>query len=194
MRPSIIHAHAVLSTPVRPSIIHAHAVLSTPVRPSIIHVHAVLSTPVHYSCARHAYMNRFTRGATCSPSRRLSKRHRSESSSSDGFVTRSKHKISYDASWKTDYQWYIPVYDSSASTIVGLLFSVCKQHGTKQRNNAGTWTDKPYTLFPPSPPYVKTLVRTLIHVTAVHTVIECLLQTYSLLVANVNTRPISIIK
>ena len=48
-------------------------------------------------------------------------RHCSESSSSDSFVTRSKHKIGYKASWKTDYQWYIPVYDSSASIIVGLL-------------------------------------------------------------------------
>ena len=53
-------------------------------------------------------------------------RHRSESSSSDGFVTRSKHKISYNVSWKTGCQWYIPVYYSSVSTVVGLLFSVCK--------------------------------------------------------------------
>ena len=75
-------------------------------------------------------------------------RHRSESSSSDGFVTRSKHKIGYNASWKTDYRWYIPVYDSSASTVVGLLYSVCKQHGIKQRNSAGTWSDKLCTLFP----------------------------------------------
>ena len=59
----------------------------------------------------------------CSRSRRLKQRHCSESSSSDGFVTRSKHKICYDASWKMDYQWYIPVYDSTASTVVGLLFS-----------------------------------------------------------------------
>ena len=86
-------------------------------------------------------------------------RYHSESSSSDGFVTQSKHKIGYDVSWKTDYQWYTPVYDSSASTIVGLLFSVCKQHSRKQRNSAGTWTDKPYTLFPPL--YVKILARTL---------------------------------
>ena len=49
-------------------------------------------------------------------------RHCSESSSSDGFVTRSKHKI-YNASWKTDCQWYIPVYDSSVSTVVGLFGS-----------------------------------------------------------------------
>ena len=55
-----------------------------------------------------------------------------ESSSSDGFVTRSKDKIGDDASRKTDYQWYIPVYDSSASTIVGLLFSIYKQHGTSR--------------------------------------------------------------
>ena len=85
-----------------------------------------------------------------------------ESSSSDGFVTRSKHKIGYDVSWKTDYQWYNPVYDSSASTVVGLLFSVCKQLSTKQRNRQGhgqiNCTPCPS---PPPPPYVKILVRTL---------------------------------
>ena len=63
-------------------------------------------------------------------------RHRLESSSSDGSVTRSKHKIGYNASWKMDYQWYIPVYDSFASTVVGLLLCVCKaekQHRDKDR-------------------------------------------------------------
>ena len=103
----------------------------------------------------------FTRGATCSRSRRLSKGITRSRRALMAFVTRSKHKIGYDTSWKTDYQWYIPVYDSSASTVVGLLFSVCKQHGTKQRNSARAWTDKLYTLSPP-PPYVKISARTLL--------------------------------
>ena len=77
-------------------------------------------------------------------------RHRLESTISDGSVTRSKHMIGNCMSWKTDLQWCacIPVYNSSASTIVGLLYPVCKRHGRKQRNSTGTWTwtDKLRTL------------------------------------------------
>ena len=29
--------------------------------------------------------------------------------------------------------------------MIGLLCFICQHHGTKQRNNAGTWTDKPCT-------------------------------------------------
>jgi len=61
-------------------------------------------------------------------------------SSSDGFTTRGKHKIGYSTSWKTDFPWHTPVYDSSESTIIGLLCSVCKRHGTKPRNHSAIWT------------------------------------------------------
>ena len=63
-------------------------------------------------------------------------------SSSDGFTTRGKHKIGYRASWKTDFPWHTPVYDSSESTVIGLLCSVCKRHGTKPRNHSAIWTTR----------------------------------------------------
>ena len=101
-------------------------------------------------------MNRFTRGATCSQSRQLKQRHRSESSSSDGFVTRSKHKIGYDASWKTDYQWYIPVYDSvyrcsPFASNAAQIRETAQGHGQINRTPCS-----------PPPPYVKILARTLL--------------------------------
>ena len=55
----------------------------------------------------------------------------------------SKHMVGYNASWKEDFPWHIPVYDAAGSTVTGLLCSLCKQHQTKQRNSAGTWTKKP---------------------------------------------------
>ena len=65
----------------------------------------------------------------------------------------SKHKEGYSASWKKDFPWHIPVYTSgsadsetSPGNVVGLLCSLCKHHQTKQRNNVGTWTEKPCTL------------------------------------------------
>ena len=54
----------------------------------------------------------------------------------------SKHKIGYNASWREDFPWHIPVYDAAGSTVTGLLCFLCKQHQTKQRNSAGTWTEK----------------------------------------------------
>lgn len=73
----------------------------------------------------------------------FARRKRPRSASFDRSVTQSKHKIGYNTSWKTDFPWHIPVYDSSESTVIGLLCSVCKRHGTKQRNSVGTWTDQP---------------------------------------------------
>ena len=58
--------------------------------------------------------------------------------SSDGFTTRGQHKIGYNASWKTDFPWHTPVYNSSESTVFGLLCCVCKRHGTKPRNQETT--------------------------------------------------------
>ena len=72
------------------------------------------------------------------------------SSASTSAVTVSKHRVGYNASWTTDYPWHLPVYDVDGSegegTVIGVLCSLCKQHNTKQRNNAGTWTEKPCAL------------------------------------------------
>ena len=49
---------------------------------------------------------------------------------------------------KAEFPWHVPVYNeegNSESCVVGLLCSICQRHGTKQRNRAGTWTDKPCT-------------------------------------------------
>ena len=66
-------------------------------------------------------------------------------SSSKGSVSRNKHKIGYDSSWKLDFPWHIPVYDTTESTVVGLLCSLCKRYGTKPRNHSLTWTMEPCT-------------------------------------------------
>ena len=61
---------------------------------------------------------------------------------------KAKHKIEHDKRWKEEFLWHVPVYNeegNSESCVVGLLCSICQRHGTKQRNRAGTWTDKPYT-------------------------------------------------
>ena len=64
-------------------------------------------------------------------------------------VPASKHRVGYNASW-TDFPWHLPVYDVDAAegseNVIGVLCSLCKQHKTKQRNNAGTWTEKPCCL------------------------------------------------
>ena len=65
--------------------------------------------------------------------------------SSDGFTTRGKHKIGYNASWKTDFPWHTPVYNSSESTVIGLLCCVCKRHSTKPRNHFAIWTTQACT-------------------------------------------------
>ena len=67
-------------------------------------------------------------------------------SSSDSARAVKKHKVGYSASWKEEFPWHVPVYDSAGSTVAGLLCSLCKQHNMKQRNNVGTWTDKPCSL------------------------------------------------
>ena len=59
---------------------------------------------------------------------------------------KSKHKVEYDVRWKEEFPRHIPVHceeGNSASEVTGLLCSICQCHGTKQRNNAGTWTEKP---------------------------------------------------
>ena len=56
----------------------------------------------------------------------VARRKRGRSSTSDGSVTQSKHKIGYRTSWKTDFPWHIPVYDDSEPTVIGLLCSICK--------------------------------------------------------------------
>ena len=69
------------------------------------------------------------------------KRERCSSATSETAV-QSKHKIGYNASWKTDFPWHIPVFDDTVTNIISLLCSTCKQHGATQRNSSGTWTDK----------------------------------------------------
>ena len=76
-----------------------------------------------------------------------SSRKRPRSDSPSSISSKSRHKIGYNPNWKTDFPWHIPVYGSSSSdsdgSVVGLLCSTCKLHRTKQRNNAGNWTDLP---------------------------------------------------
>ena len=76
-----------------------------------------------------------------------SSRKRPRSDSPSSISSKSRHKIGYNPTWKTDFPWHIPVYGSSDSdsdgSVVGLLCSTCKLHRTKQRNNAGNWTDLP---------------------------------------------------
>ena len=67
-------------------------------------------------------------------------------SSSDSVTATNKHKVGYCASWKEEFPWHVPVYDSAGSTVTGLLCSLCKQRNTKQQNNVGIWTDKPCSL------------------------------------------------
>ena len=55
---------------------------------------------------------------------------RSSSDSSTDLTN--KHKVGYSASWKEDFPWHVPVYDSAGSMVTGLLCSLCKQHNTKQ--------------------------------------------------------------
>ena len=71
---------------------------------------------------------------------------RTRPGSSDQPAKKSKHRVEYDVRWKEEFPWHVPVYredGNSESDVTGLLCSICKRHGTKQRNNAGTWTDKP---------------------------------------------------
>ena len=59
-----------------------------------------------------------------------------------------KHKIEYDVRWKEEFPWHVLVYSedgNSESGVIGLLCSICRLHGAKQRNRIGTWTDKPCT-------------------------------------------------
>ena len=69
-------------------------------------------------------------------------------STCDQPAKKAKHKIEYDKRWKEEFPWHVPVYNeegNSESCVVGLLCSICQRHSTKQRNRAGTWTDKPCT-------------------------------------------------
>lgn len=73
---------------------------------------------------------------------------RSSLGSGKGPAKKAKHKNEYDVHWKDQFPWHIPVYSeegNSESSVVGLLCSICKHHGTKQRNHVGTWTDNPCT-------------------------------------------------
>ena len=61
---------------------------------------------------------------------------------------KSKHRVEYDHHWLEEFSWHTPVYSEEGnadSLLVGLLCSLCTRHGTKQRNNSGTWTSKPCT-------------------------------------------------
>ena len=61
---------------------------------------------------------------------------------------RTKHKLGYSASWKDEFPWHFPVYaqeGDAESGVSGLMCTICQRHGAKQRNSAGTWTDKPCT-------------------------------------------------
>ena len=69
-------------------------------------------------------------------------------STCDQPAKKAKHKIEYDKHWREEFPWHVPVYieeGNSESCVVGLLCSICQRHGTKQRNRAGIWTDKPCT-------------------------------------------------
>ena len=66
---------------------------------------------------------------------------------SDHPAKKAKHKVEYDVRWEEEFPWHVPVYSeegNSESGVIGLS-SICQHHGTKQRNNVGTWTDKPCT-------------------------------------------------
>ena len=59
---------------------------------------------------------------------------------------KSKHKLGYNITWKDEFPWHFPVYveeGNAESGVSGLLCSIRQRHGTKQRNSAGTWTEKP---------------------------------------------------
>ncbi len=58
----------------------------------------------------------------------------------------SHHRVGYDSSWEREFPWHQPVFDTSNTTVEGLLCNICKQHRTGQRNKAGTWSTKPCTL------------------------------------------------
>ena len=76
------------------------------------------------------------------------KRTRSSGGSSETGTKKSKHKIEYDAHWKEEFPWHVPVYaeeGNAESCVLGLLCSLCQRHGTKQRSRTGTWTNKPCT-------------------------------------------------
>ena len=61
-------------------------------------------------------------------------------------MTKAKHRVGYDSSWQKEYPWHIPVYGSDETTVIGVLYALCKQHNVQQRNKSGTWTEKPCTL------------------------------------------------
>ena len=87
--------------------------------------------------------------SSCSHLVMASSRKRARSS---GAISVNKHRVGYNPSWSDDYPWHLPVYDvdsegsESPGTVVGLLCSLCKRHQMKQRNNVGTWTEKPCSL------------------------------------------------
>ena len=68
------------------------------------------------------------------------KRQRSESSissdcSSDRVVRKSKHREGYNADWKDQYTWLLPVADRDEPTeICGLLCELCQRHKVTQRS------------------------------------------------------------
>ena len=76
----------------------------------------------------------------------MASRKRARGSSTTGEIAvQSKHKIGYQASWKTGFPWHISVFDDDDTEIIGLLCSTCKRHGATQRSSSGIWTDKPCT-------------------------------------------------
>ena len=73
---------------------------------------------------------------------------RASRGSSNQPAKKSKHKVEYDVHWKEEFPWHVPVHrkeGNSASDVTDLFCSICQCHGTKQRNNTGTWIDKPCT-------------------------------------------------
>ena len=54
------------------------------------------------------------------------------------------HREGWDTSFSDSYPWAVPVEDrDEPDKIVGVLCKLCRKHGTRQQNHAGTWTDKP---------------------------------------------------
>ena len=80
------------------------------------------------------------------------KRQRNDSSSStdysgDRIVRKAKHREGYNADWKEQYTWLIPVANcDKPKEICGLLCGLCQRHKVTQRSGAGTWVSKPCTV------------------------------------------------
>ena len=53
------------------------------------------------------------------------------------------HRERWDVYFSDSYLWAVPVEDrDEPGKIIGVLCKLCRKHGTRQQNHAGTWTDK----------------------------------------------------